>query len=156
MKFGCPVVSVKDCNVSREFYERVLSQKVTLDLGANITFGNESTVFAIQFDYIGLVGVEDLVVTYKSNDHELYFEEDNFEEFEKHLTQFIDIVYLHKTKEYPWGQRVIRFYDPDFHIIEVGESMGSVFRKFQNQGMCIDEIAQRTYHPVEFVEKHIT
>jgi len=57
---------------------------------------------------------------------------------------------------YPWGQRVIRFYDPDFHIVEVGESMESVFKKFQKQGMSIDEVAQRTQHPVEFVKKHIT
>ena len=155
MKFGCPLISVKDHNISRTFYEKVLSQNVTLDLGTNIAFGNDSCVFAIQADYAGLIGVNDFNVAYKGNDHELYFEEHNFDEFEKHLKQFDDIIYLHKTKEYPWGQRVIRFYDPDFHIIEVGESMESVFKKFQKQGMSIDEVAQRTQHPVEFVEKFI-
>jgi len=155
MKFGCPVISVKDHNVSRTFYEKVLFLKVTLDLGNNIAFGNESSVFAIQYDYAGLVGKDDLKINYKSNDHELYFEEDNFDEFEKHLAQFDDIIYLHKTKEYSWGQRVIRFYDPDFHIIEVGESMESVFKKFQRQGMTIDEVAKRTKHPIDFVKKYI-
>jgi catechol 2,3-dioxygenase-like lactoylglutathione lyase family enzyme len=155
MRFGCPVISVKDHNLSRIFYEKVLSQKVTLDLGTNIAFGNESSVFAIQADYAGLIGIDDFKVIYKGNDHELYFEEDNFDEFEKHLEQFHDIIYVHKTKEYSWGQRVIRFYDPDFHIIEVGESMESVFKKFQSQGMSIDEVAKRTEHPVEFVKKYI-
>jgi len=42
MKFGCPLISVKDHNISRTFYEKVLSQNVTLDLGTNIAFGNES------------------------------------------------------------------------------------------------------------------
>jgi len=156
MKFGCPIISVKDHNSSRTFYEKVLSQKVTLDLGTNIAFGNESSVFAIQADYAGLVDVDNFNISYRGNDHEIYFEEDNFDEFEEHLKQFDNIVYLHKTKEYPWGQRVIRFYDPDFHIVEVGESMESVFKKFQKQGMSIDEVAQRTQHPVEFVKKHIT
>ena len=156
MKFGCPLISVKDHNVSRKFYETVLSQKVTLDLGTNIAFGNESCGFAIQAGYAGLVGEDDFDITYKSNDHELYFEEDNFDEFVKHLEQFDDIIYLHKTKEYPWGQRVIRFYDPDYHIIEVGENMASVFKKFCEQGMSVDEVAERTQHPVEFVKKYIS
>ena len=155
MKFGCPLISVKNIGISKNFYEKVLRQKITLDLGNNITFGHESSVFAIQGDYAGLVGIDDLKLAYKGNDHELYFEEGYFDEFENHLAQFRDITYLHKTKEYPWGQRVMRFYDPDFHIIEVGESMESVFRNFKNQGMSIDEVAKRTEHPVEFVKRHL-
>ena len=155
MRFGCPIISVKDLAISKAFYEKVLSQKVLLDLGANVTFGNETSVFAIQADYAGLVGANDFYVSYKGNDHELYFEENNFDDFEKRLNQFDNIIYLHRTKEYPWGQRVIRFYDPDSHVIEVGEGMGSVFEKFKKQGMSIEEVAQRTQHPVEFVKEHI-
>ena len=121
MKFGCPLIAVNDIGVSREFYEKVLHQSVSLDLGANVSFGNG---FAIQSDYGGLVGAGELNITYKGNDHELYFEEEDFDAFETHLRQFGDIIYLHKAKEYPWGQRVIRFYDPDFHIIEVGGEHG--------------------------------
>jgi catechol 2,3-dioxygenase-like lactoylglutathione lyase family enzyme len=152
MKFGRPLIAVKDIHVSRNFYEKVLRQTVTLDLGANVSFGNG---FAIQSNYAGLVDTGDFNIIYKGNDHELYFEEENFDEFESHLQQFIDIIYLHKAKEYPWGQRVIRFYDPDSHIIEVGESMESVFKKFFKQGMSIDEVAERTSHPVEFVKKYL-
>jgi len=155
MKYGCPLIAVKDINVSRNFYETVLCQKVILDLGENIAFGDEFSVFAIQSDYDGLVGEDGFSIAYKGNDHELVFEEENFDEFIDRLSQFNEIIYLHKTKEYPWGQRVIRFYDPDFHIIEVGESMESVFKKFYNQGMSINEVAERTSHPVEFVEKHL-
>ena len=34
----------------------------------------------------------------------------------------LDINYVHPVKEHSWGQRVVRFYDPDCHIIEVGEN----------------------------------
>ena len=156
MKFGCPLIAVKNIDISKSFYEKVLCQKVTLDLGINIAFGNESSVFAIQADYDGLIGTDDFKVIYKGNDHELYFEEENFDWFENHLKQFDDIIYVHNTKEYSWGQRVIRFYDPDFHIIEVGESMESVFKRFHKQGMSIDEVAKRTEHPLEFVKKYFT
>lgn len=154
MKFGCPLIVVKDITVSRNFYEKVLYQKVDLDLGANVFFGNEISGFAIQSNYAELVETDEFNVNYKGNDHELYFEEEYFDEFVNHLMQYDYIVYLHKAKEYPWGQRVIRFYDPDFHIIEVGESMESVFKRFYSQGMSVDEVAERTSHPVEFVRKY--
>lgn len=154
MKFGCPLIAVKDINVSRNFYETVLHQKVDLDLGDNVSLGSEGSIFAIQANYDDLVHAGEFSIAYRGNDHELYFEEDCFDEFVNHLNKFDTIVYLHKTKEYPWGQRVVRFYDPDFHIIEVGESMKSVFTKFYKQGMSINEVAERTQHPVEFVEKY--
>lgn len=152
MRFGCPLIAVRDIHISRDFYEKVLRQSVSLDLGTNVAFGND---FAIQADYIGLVDTGDFNITFKGNDHELYFEEENFNEFEVHLQQFKNIIYIHKSKEYSWGQRVMRFYDPDFHIIEVAESMESVFKNFSNQGMSINEVAQRTQHPVEFVQKYL-
>ena len=54
MRFMCPVLAVKDINRSRKFYETVLNQKVTLDLGKNITFEDH---FAIQSDFEGLIGI---------------------------------------------------------------------------------------------------
>ena len=154
MKFGGLIIAVKDITVSRNFYEKVLKQKAGLDLGANVAIGEGSNSFAIQSGYAGLVGADNFNVAYRGNDHELYFEEDDFDSLERHLEQF-DIQYIHKTKEYSWGQRVIRFYDPDFHVIEVAESMESVFKKFQSEGMSIDEVAVRTEHPVDFVRKYL-
>ena len=54
----------------------------------------------------------DLQIKHKPNDHELYFEEEDFDQFLSHLAQFKDIDYLHKEKEYPWGQRVARSFLP--------------------------------------------
>lgn len=54
--------------------------------------------------------------------------------------------------EYPWGQRVIRFYDPDMHIIEVGEPMENVVKRFIDQGLSVEETSKRTQHPIEFVK----
>ena len=151
MKFGCPLIVVSDLEVSKKFYQEVLSQKVAMDLGANVSFGEGPSIFAIQGDYAGLIDTEGVKITFGGNDHELYFEEEDFEGFLKHLGQQSDISYLHREKEYPWGQRVVRFYDPDRHVIEVGESMGSVFKRFHAQGMSIEAVAERTSHPVEFV-----
>jgi catechol 2,3-dioxygenase-like lactoylglutathione lyase family enzyme len=152
MNFTAPLIAVKDMKTARAFYENVQGQEVTLDLGQNVTMNGK---FALQEDYAGLMGVEGLTITTKGNDHELYFDEEDFDSFIERLNTFNEIAYVHKAKEYPWGQRVVRFYDPDGHIIEVGESMESLFKRFAAQGMTVEEVAARTMHPVEFVKLYI-
>lgn len=150
MKFTCPLIAVNDIEVSKKFYQEVLGQKIILDLGANVTFEG---IFALQADYAGLVGFDKNDIVQGSKSFELYFEEADFDSFVNKLKTKPEIKYLHEVKEYPWGQRVIRFYDPDRHVIEVGESMGFVIKRFLRQGLSVEETAKRTMHPVEFVRK---
>lgn len=49
------------------------------------------------------------------------------------------------------GQRVVRFYDLDKHIIEVGENMKIVCKRFLNGGMTPEQVAERMDVPIEFV-----
>ena len=51
--------------------------------------------------------------------------------------------YVHDIKEHRWGQHVVRFYDPDQHIIEVGENMQAVFKRFLAERMTPQQIAGR-------------
>ncbi|PHV71381.1 hypothetical protein CS063_04850 [Sporanaerobium hydrogeniformans] len=75
---------------------------------------------------------------------ELYFEEDDFDCFIAKLKAHNDIRYLDKeVKEASWGQRSIKFYDPDGHIIEVGENMKMVVKRFLDSGMSMDEVSKR-------------
>ena len=57
--------------------------------------------------------------------------------------------------EHSWGQRVIRFYDPDFHIIEVGEDMEMVVKRFKNTGMTEEQVAERMRVPLEYVQGYL-
>lgn len=150
MKYKCALIIVKDLERSRRFYEELLGQKVILDFGANITFEGD---FALQTadSWRGFIGDSEDTIIYRHNSVELYFEEKQFEFFVKRLKSYEGVELIHDVREYPWGQNVIRFYDPDKHIIEVGESMGSVIRRFRDQGMMPKEIAERTQHPLEFV-----
>ena len=81
---------------------------------------------------------------------EIYFEEENFDAFAEKLRQ-LDIHYVHPVKEHAWGQRVVRFYDPDGHIIEVGETMKTVCRRFLAAGMTPEQTAERMDVPLKFV-----
>ena len=52
-------------------------------------------------------------------------------------------------------QRVVRIYDPDFHMIEIGESMEVIARRYLSQGLSVEEVSEIIQHPVEFVRKCI-
>jgi hypothetical protein len=49
----------------------------------------------------------------------------------------------------------MRIYDPDGHIVEIGESMESVVWRFHQQGMAADEITEQTSMPRDFVDRAI-
>lgn len=54
----------------------------------------------------------------------LYFEEANIEGFVKKLEEAdIEIEFVNKLMTHSWGQKVVRFYDPDGNLIEVGTPM---------------------------------
>ena len=60
----------------------------------------------------------------ENNSCELYFEEKNLEAFVKKLeTLYPSIQYVNRLMTHSWGQKVIRFYDLDGNLIEVGTPM---------------------------------
>ena len=151
MKLQCPMLVVSDLAASRAFYETLLGPVVILDFGANITFNGG---FALQTEesWLQFIGKPSSVLKKKPHDMELYFETESFDSFLQQLgTQTVELV--HPVQDMPWGQRLIRFYDPDGHIIEVGESMQTVICRFLQQGMSAEEAAQKSLHPLEFVRQ---
>ena len=149
MKYVCPLIAVSDLTTSKRFYQEIFDQEVTLDLGWNISF---SGGFAIQLNFDKLLGLEPDSVVKRSHNFELYFEEDDFDAFLKKLEQFDDIEYVHPPKKYEWQQRVVRIYDPDKHIIEIGESMAAIVKRYLSEGKSVEETAKIIQHPVEFVQ----
>ena len=89
----------------------------------------------------------------RANNAEIVFEERDFDGFLKELTEYPGIDYLGEPIEHSWGQRVIRFYDPDGHIIEVGEDMKMVIQRFLNAGMTMEEVSVKMDASVEDLEK---
>ena len=150
MKYqGCLLV-VKDITVSKDFYENVLHQNILMDIGAHVTFDG----FSLQQGYAELIGVSADSVIEKSHNFQIYFEIEDLDEVYTELKQRSDLLWVHEINEYPWGQRDIRIYDPDKHIVEIAEDMGIVIRRFIDQGMTIDEVAVRTMFPVEVVRQY--
>lgn len=46
---------------------------------------------------------------------------------------------------------MVRFYDPDKHIIEVGEKLDAVILRFVESGLSAEETAAKMNIPIDFV-----
>lgn len=140
MKYEGVCIAVKDINLSKKFYQDLFGLEVYQDYGINISFGGLS----LQQEFDWLIGMPKENIIEKSHNMELYFEEDDFDGFIDKLQRRGDIQYLGDgVKEARWGQRSIRFYDPDGHIIEVGENLRMVVKRFLDSGMSMEETSKR-------------
>lgn len=147
MKFMNPLLAVSDMERSVSFYKTILGLDKIADFGANVTLTGG---VALQTQETWAQFIETDALTWNGKVSELYFEEDDFDTFAERLREQ-DIRYVHPVKEHAWGQRVVRFYDPDGHIIEVGENIQSVCRRFAGSGMTPEQIAVRMDVPPEAV-----
>lgn len=130
MKMKNTMLVVKDMERSKKFYWEVMGLRTLVDLQIHAVLTG-GLGLQTEASWQGFIEQE---TSYKGNDAEIYFEEDDFEPFIEKLTK-MDIEYVHPPYTHEWGQRVVRFYDPDYHILEVGESMKIVCRRFLDAGL---------------------
>jgi catechol 2,3-dioxygenase-like lactoylglutathione lyase family enzyme len=146
---------VKDIETSKDFYIGILGMSIDLDFGKNVIFNNGFAIWEIQNNHIipATLGL-DKISDPKVNRFELYFETENLSEIYKRLKNK-NVEFLHEIHEEPWGQMTVRFFDPDNHLIEIGESMRQFVCRFYNQGLTIEQVSKRTSVPVEVIKKLI-
>lgn len=151
MKFSNPLIVVSNMEKAKRFYYEVLGLEVVVDFGANVTLTG-GIALQTKDTWSTFIHKQDSEIVFGGNVAELYFEEEDFGGFIQKMNSIADINYVHPMVEHSWGQRVVRFYDPDKHIIEVGENMIMVVRRFLNSELSIEETAIRMDVPVDYVK----
>lgn len=140
MKYEGVCIAVKDIGRSKQFYQDLFGLAVVQDYGINVSFG----ALSLQQDFDWLLDIPKETIVSEPHNMELYFEEDDFDAFIEKLSLRNDIRYLgNGVKEAGWGQRSIRFYDLDGHLIEVGENMKMVVQRFLSAGLSMEETSKR-------------
>jgi catechol 2,3-dioxygenase-like lactoylglutathione lyase family enzyme len=152
MKYLGVLISVKDIEVSKRFYKEILDLEVVSDFGANVVLTGGIFLQTLS-TWPGFIQKNESDIIFGNNASELYFETNDIDSFCQLLNKKGDIRYVHSLHEHPWGQRVVRFYDPDSHIIEVGENLSIVVKRFFNSGLSITETAVRMGVPVAYLEQ---
>ena len=117
MKLKNVLIVVKDIEKSRKFYHDLFGIDLVLDNDGNMIL-TEGLVLQDEKIWKSFL---DRDIVPKSNSCELYFEEQDIESFARKLEKlYPDIEYVNSLMTHSWGQRVIRFYDFDGNLIEVG------------------------------------
>ena len=128
MKLKNILIVVKDIEKSRQFYHDLFGIDLVLDNDGNMIL-TEGLVLQDEKIWKTFLGKD---IVSKSNSCELYFEERDIELFvEKLEKMYPDIEYVNRLMTHSWGQRVIRFYDLDGNLIEVGTPMESLDSNLQ-------------------------
>ena len=120
MKLKNVLIVVKDIEKSRKFYHDLFGIDLVLDNDGNMIL-TEGLVLQDEKIWKSFL---DRDIVPKSNSCELYFEEQDIKSFAEKLERlYPDIEYVNHLMTHSWGQRVIRFYDLDGNLIEVGTPM---------------------------------
>ena len=120
MKLKNILIVVKDIEKSRKFYQDLFGIELVLDNDGNMIL-TEGLVLQDEKIWKSFL---DRDIVPKSNSCELYFEEQDIESFIEKLERlYPSIEYVNRLMTHSWGQRVIRFYDLDGNLIEVGTLM---------------------------------
>ena len=120
MKLKNILIVVKDIKKSKQFYHDLFGLDLLLDNDGNMIL-TEGLV--LQDEKIWKEFLQKDIVP-QNNSCELYFEEPNVEAFAQRLEElYPSIQYVNRLMTHSWGQKVIRFYDLDGNLIEVGTPM---------------------------------
>lgn len=152
MKLKNILIVVNDIEKSKAFYRDLFGLQVVTDFGGNVIL-TEGLVLQDRKIWEKFIGKE---VIKGGNAAELYFEENDMDSFLKKLEESGYLVeYVNPLMEHDWGQRVIRIYDPDRHVIEIGEAMEYVAHRFLKQGMTVEQVAEKTQLPLSQVKMYL-
>ncbi len=111
------LIVVKDIERSKKFYHDLFGLEMLVDFDGNMILTDglvlQEEKYWKEFLHRDIVP--------ENNASELYFEESDIEAFvEKLESLYPDIRYVNRLMTHSWGQKVVRFYDPDGNLIEVG------------------------------------
>ncbi len=120
MKLKNVLIVVKDIERARRFYHNLFGFELVQDNDGNMIL-SDGLVLQDEKIWKRFLG-KDIIPT--NNACELYFEDEDIEGFiEKLEAYYPDVQYVNRLMTHSWGQKVIRFYDPDGNLIEVGTPM---------------------------------
>lgn len=120
MKLKNILIVVKDIEKSKQLYHELFGLSTVLDNDGNMIL-TEGLVLQDEKIWRDFLGKK---IIPENNACELYFEEPDIEAFVEKLKKlYPSIPYVNRLMTHSWGQKVVRFYDLDGNLIEVGTPM---------------------------------
>ncbi len=152
VKFSATVLMVKNIEISKKFYTSLLDQEIDLDFGKNITFQSGVSIWELRENHVIPQKLNKDILKSDAVRFELYFESEDLDDIVNRLKSN-RVQFLHDIHEEPWGQRTMRFFDPDKHLIEIGEPLDIFIGRMLKSGMCVKDVHLQSSVPEEKIRK---
>lgn len=116
------IVFVKDLEKSKAFYSKVLMQNILNDFNTIVFLENHLVLHQAQSIIHTVLKQESKEALLDQGKRNLliYFESDDIEGMLARVSE-AGAQIIHGVERQAWGQNVFRFFDPDGHIVEIGE-----------------------------------
>jgi catechol 2,3-dioxygenase-like lactoylglutathione lyase family enzyme len=139
------------------FYVELLGQEIQFDVGACVILRCGLSLWQPSDDLTIAVKLGYAHHPAGNKNLELCFETESFDADAKRV-RTSGAKLLHDVVEEPWGQQVLRFFDPDGNLVELGESIPTFVRRHYANGLSAQAVAERTGMPLdavlEFIDGH--
>lgn len=120
MRFVNPLPFVRDIETSKNFYTSTLGLSVVADHGNFVMFESGFAIHDGVDLFRSVFGIDEpSAIPYGRKNLVLYFEDADLDKAFDRISPRVELI--HAIRKEPWGQRVFRFFDPDRHVVEVGE-----------------------------------
>lgn len=154
IRFHSSVLFTTEVKRLSTFYIQVLGQEVQHDFGACVILRSGLSIWQPSAD---LTIATKLGYTHHpagNKNLELCFETETLPtDAERVKSSGVEL--LHDLIEEPWGQRVLRFRDPDGNLVELGESIPAFVRRHHASGLSAEAVAEKTGVPLDAVRQFV-
>ena len=152
LRAGGPLFAVRDMERALAFYRGVLGLEVVHDFGANVVLTGGLSLQTLE-TWAEFLDKPTEIIRFGGNDAEMYYVAEDFDTFLGVLKDHPEVKLVRPPVEHRWGQRAVRLYDPDGHIIEVGESLDKVAKRFRDSGLNEEGVARRMDISLEYARE---
>ena len=122
MRFVNPLPFVDDIEKSKAFYSDVLGLSIIQDHGNFVMFDGGFAIHDGTSLFKTVFAQDDTTSPpYGRGNMVFYFEEAELDAAFDRISPHVMLI--HEVRLEPWGQRVFRLFDPDRHVVEIGEPL---------------------------------
>mgnify|MGYP000851908891 FL=1 len=141
ISYTAAVLLTRQYDRMADFYRNVLEQKIRYDFDGCIQFESGLSIWQVREDHpvskaLSSRGGGNAAL-------EICFETEDMDAQAARIAE-AGVMLAHGVIEENWGQRTLRFFDPDGNLVELGESMPAFCKRMHLSGMSVEEIRKRT------------
>jgi Lactoylglutathione lyase and related lyases len=121
VKFAHTLILVKDILESKQFYNEMIGINILHDYGDCVLFENGFAMHTASkfYEYLKKPYLNEKM---GRDNVDIYFVTDDLEVIYQKL-EVNGVKMIHGIEPQQWGEKVIRFYDPDQHVVEIGDAV---------------------------------